>query len=136
RCSLVFSIIAAMKNVAALQTEIELLREQLAAEQEQNILNKAQLKLEKEKRAEREAQIAVLHEQIKQLLKKRFGPSSEKVSADQLGLFNEAEETVVNDQVIESETTVVKSHTRARKPRVSIPENFPREEIIHDIAES
>lgn len=125
-----------MKNAAALQKENELLREHLAAEQEESALKKAQLELEKQKLAERDAQIAILHEQIKQLLKKRYGSSSEKVSADQLGLFNEAEEVVVEEDIAEPETTTVKSHTRARKPRVSIPENFPREEIIHDIAES
>ena len=125
-----------MINMAALQKENELLREQLAAEQEKIALKKAQLELEKQKLVERDAQIAVLHEQIKQLLKKRFGTSSEKFSPDQLGLFNEAEEAIVEDDTIESEATTVKSHTRTRKPRVSIPDNLPREEIIHDIAES
>ena len=125
-----------MKNAAALQKENELLREQLAAEQEKIVLKKAQLELEKQKLAERDAQIAILHEQIKQLLKKRYGSSSEKVSANQLGLFNEAEEAIVEEDAVEPETTTVKSHTRTRKPRVSIPDNLPQEEIIHDIAES
>lgn len=115
--------------MAALQKENELLREQLAAEQ-------AQLELEKHKRAERDAQIAVLHEQIRQLLKNRYGSSSEKISADQLGLFNEAEEAIVEQDAVEPETATVKSHTRTRKPRVSIPDSLPREEIIHDIEES
>lgn len=69
---------AAMNNTAALQKENELLRKQLAAYEEK-------LKEEQVKIATRDAQIAVLNEQLKQLLKKRFGSSSEKISQDQLG---------------------------------------------------
>lgn len=118
-----------MNNTAALQKENELLRKQLAAHEEK-------LKEEHVKIATRDAQIAVLNEQLKQLLKKRFGSSSEKVSQDQLGLFNEAEETLSAELPEDTETTTVKSHTRTRKPRVSIPDNFPREEFVHDISDS
>lgn len=120
---------AAMNDTAALQKENELLRKQLAAHEEK--LKEDQIKI-----ATRDAQIAVLNEQLKQLLKKRFGSSSEKVSQDQLGLFNEAEETLSAELPEDTETTQVKPHTRARKPRVSIPDNFPREDILHDIPDS
>lgn len=120
---------AAMNDTAALQKENELLRKQLAAHEEK--LKEGQIKI-----ATRDAQIAVLNEQLKQLLKKRFGSSSEKVSQDQLGLFNEAEETLSAELPEDTETTQVKPHTRARKPRVSIPDNFPREDILHDIPDS
>ncbi|TVZ37641.1 transposase [Alteromonadaceae bacterium 2753L.S.0a.02] len=101
-----------------------------AALQKENALLRAQL-------AERDAQISVLNEQLKKLFKKRFGASSEKSSPDQLGLFNEAEEVLTDDVAeAEPETTPVKGHTRTQKPRVSIPDNFPREDIIHDIPES
>ncbi|WP_028876874.1 IS66 family transposase zinc-finger binding domain-containing protein [Teredinibacter turnerae] len=96
--------------------------------QKENALLRAQL-------AERDAQISVLNEQLKKVFKKRFGASSEKTSPDQLGLFNEAED-VLADDIAEPEATPVKGHTRTRKPRVSIPDHFPREEIIHDIPES
>jgi transposase len=111
-----------MIDTVALQKEIILLREQLAAE--------------KEKTAQRDTQIAVLHEQLKHLLSKRFGSSSEKTSPDQLGLFNEAEEVVVEIEAEEAKSATVKSHTRKRKPRVTIPDNLPREDIIHDIPEA
>ena len=119
-----------MKNAAALQKENDLLREQLAVEKEK-------LLVEIEKNNQRDAQILSLHEQIKLLLHKRYGASSEKISQDQLGLFNEAEEIVSEDtESVESESIIVKSHTRKSKPRVTIPENLPREDIIHDISES
>ena len=112
-----------MNITAALQKENDLLREQLA--------------VEKEKSHHRDAQILALHEQIKLLLKNRYGTSSEKTSQDQLGLFNEAEEVVSEDsENIESESITIKSHTRTSKPRVTIPDHLPREEFIHDIPES
>lgn len=89
---------AAMNDTAALQKENELLRKQLAAHEEK--LKEDQIKI-----ATRDAQIAVLNEQLKQLLKKRFGSSSEKVSQDQLGLFNEAEETLSAELPEDTETT-------------------------------
>ncbi|WP_339084305.1 IS66 family transposase [Teredinibacter turnerae] len=112
-----------MNHVADLQKENDLLRKQLAAE--------------KSVRVKHEAQIAALNEKIQLLLKQRFGASSEKSSPDQLGLFNEAEDVLAEDVAeAEPEATPVKGHTRTRKPRVSIPDHFPREEIIHDIPES
>ncbi|WP_281388207.1 transposase [Teredinibacter haidensis] len=63
---------------------------------------------------------------MKHLLSKRFGSSSEKSSPDQLGLFDEAE-------CEESGRTTVKSHSGTHTPGVSIPDNLPREEIVHDL---
>ena len=127
-----------MKNDAALQKEVLKLREQLAVEQEKNKAAITQLKTEQEKLSERDAQIAVLNERLKHLLKQRFAPSSEKTSPDQMGLFNEAEEAVADGVVeqTEPETTEVTSHTRTRKPRVTIPDALPREEFIYDIPET
>ncbi len=104
-----------MDNVTILQQEINQLRAQLA---------------------ERDAQIGTLYEQIKLLLKRRFSPSSEKLSPDQLGLFNEAEDTVIDIPVNEEDTTEVKGHARRCKPRISIPDDFPCEDIVYDLPES
>jgi len=89
----------------------------------------------REKLANRDSQIAALQEQIKLHLQRRFAASSEKTSADQLGLFNEAESLTEEENETSDTEVAVKSHQRKRKPRVSIPENYPREEIIHDIPE-
>ena len=70
-----------------LQKENNLLRAELAIEKE-NLL------WEKEKNNEQNAYILSLNEQIKILLQKHYGTSSEKTSQDQLGLFNEAEDIV------------------------------------------
>ncbi|MEQ3633718.1 IS66 family transposase [Thalassolituus sp.] len=120
-----------MKNTAALQQENDLLREQLAVEKEK-------LLLEIEKNNQRDAHIASLQEQIKLLLQKRYGTSSEKTSNDQLGLFNEAEEAVLSEasDSTTSESTTVKAHTRTSKPRITLPDHLPREDMIHDLPES
>ncbi|WP_348525023.1 transposase, partial [Marinibactrum halimedae] len=78
-----------------------------------------------------------MSEQIQHLLRQRFAPSSEKTPPNQLGLFNEVEaiEAEDNELTPEETTTEVKSHTRTRKPRVSIPDNLPREDIIYDLPE-
>lgn len=112
-----------MKNAAALLKENNLLREQLAAEMAKN--------------SQRDAHIVSLQEQIKLLLQKRYGTSSEKTSQDQLGLFNEAEEVLSEaSEPVASASSTVKAHARTHKPRVTIPDDLPREEMIYDISES
>ena len=102
-----------MNDVAKLKNEVEDLREKLA---------------------KRDAQVESLKEQIRLFLHRKFAPSSEKVSPDQHALFNEAE-SIIEEEPSEAETTKVKSHERQCKPRVSIPEALPREDIIHDISD-
>ncbi|WP_317928420.1 IS66 family transposase zinc-finger binding domain-containing protein [Halioxenophilus sp. WMMB6] len=111
-----------MNDSAALQKEIETLREQLS-EKDNEI-------------SRRDSQLAALKEEIQRLLLQRFGRSSEKVSADQLGLFNEAEELAIEEVLEQTEATTVKSHEQQSRPRISIPTELPREEIIHDLPES
>lgn len=79
--------------------------------------------------------ILQLEEALKQQRQHQFGASSEKVSPDQLGLFNEAE-ALEEQTVLEEATVTVQSHTRQKKPRVSIPSDLPREDIIHDLLDS
>ncbi len=109
-----------MNDVVKLQQEVEQLREQLV--------------LKNEKLAQRDIQVESLKEQIRLFLSRRFGASSEKVSPDQTSLFNEAE-SLVEDEVEEHSETTVKAYQRTRKPRVSIPDAYPREDIIHDLPE-
>ncbi len=109
-----------MNDVVKLQQEVEQLREQLV--------------LKNEKLAQRDIQVESLKEQIRLFLARRFGASSEKVSPDQTSLFNEAE-SLVEDEVEEHSETTVKAYQRTRKPRVSIPDAYPREECVHDLPE-
>ena len=105
-----------MNDVAKLQEENLKLREQLAL---------------------KDLHVKHLEEKLRLALTRKFGAASEK-SPDQYGLFNEAETEA--EQETESSTeeasVTVKSHQRQSKPRVSIPDNLPREEVIHDLAEN
>lgn len=118
-----------MQTAQQLQQENDFLREELdvknkALDEKNNILNA------------KDRYILQLEEALKQQRQQRFGASSEKTSPDQLGLFNEAE-AIVEEQHADTEKTVtVQSHTRQKKPRVSIPADLPREAIIHDLPEA
>ena len=105
-----------MHDMAELQKENHKLREQLA---------------------QRDTRVKVLEEQLRLMMSKKFASSSEKVSLDQRGLFNEAEDECCAEieDANNTDTVTVKAHQRQSKPRVSIPEDLPREEIIHDIPE-
>jgi transposase len=83
----------------------------------------------------REAEIARLQEQVKLLLAKRFGPSSEKLSADQLRLFNEAEAAAASTPTVEP-TIEVPAHARRKRGRRPLPERLPRLEVLHDLPEA
>lgn len=78
--------------------------------------------------------IKLLEEMLRVQRYKDYGASSEKDSG-QGQLFNEAEETSFIDGSTE-ESITVPAHTRKKKKRVSIPADLPREDIIHDLAES
>jgi len=108
------------EDVAALQA---LLREQ-ARHYEQQL-------------AERDGTIERLRAQINVLLAKRFGASAEKVSAAQLGLFNEAElEAQEAHEETEAAVTVVAAHRRGTPKRAPLPEFLPRVDIEHPLPES
>ena len=80
--------------------------------------------------------ILQLEDALRQQRQKTFGTSSEKISVDQLGLFNEAEaiaEEAQDEEDTVDDSVTVQSHTRHKKPRVSIPADLPREDIIHDL---
>ena len=77
-----------------------------------------------------------LEEALKKQRRTLFGPSSEKQSPDQVSLFNEAEDIEQGEIPAEDKAVIIASHTRQKKPRVSIPDDLPREDIIHDVPES
>jgi transposase len=74
--------------------------------------------------------------------RKIFGHKSEKIDPHDLYygvLFNEGEKGLHDEDKLlagHSETIHVKSFNRKKAGRKPLPENIPREEIFHDIAES
>ena len=108
-----------MQTATNLQTQVDVLHAKLA-EKQQVIEQKNRYILQ-------------LEEWIKQQRHKQFGASSEKVSPNQLSLFNEAEAIEYEAVETAEDAVTVVSYTRQKKPRVSIPDDLPREIIIHDL---
>jgi transposase len=82
---------------------------------------------------EQHAELERLREHLKLLLAKRYGPSSEKVPAEQLRLFNEAEHEAPS--VPEPQPIVVAAHARAKPGRRPLPEGLARVAVVHDLSE-
>lgn len=98
-----------------------------------------QLVVEQQARLEENTRhIDLLEEFIRLLKHKRFGRSSEKGSAAQLGLFNEAESDLAELEEAEAteaeETITVPAHERKKPGRKPLPAWLPRREILHDLA--
>ena len=84
-------------------------------------------------------EIERLQEQLRLAQNKRFGASSEKTPADQLGLFNEAEisSTAPDDgSGAETEITVPEHKRRAKGGRKPLPDHLPRVRVEHDIPDA
>jgi transposase len=109
-----------------------------------NALRALVLKLQQENHLLRDKQ-SRLQEQIRLLLHKRFGASSEKYHAQQADIFNEAEAFVEENSLEETDLSASvepssaasdgnQAATPANKPgRKCLPAELPRVEIIHDL---
>ena len=86
---------------------------------------------------EQALKIAALQEELRLLLHKRFGASSEKADPAQLQLFNEAEMTAASaPEAAEAAGEItVPEHTREKRGRKPLPSLLPRVRIEHDIAD-
>ena len=88
----------------------------------------------------REAQLTQENTQLREQLAifkaQKFGPRSEALPG-QGTLFNEAE--VIDEEAgaatDEEETVEVPAHRRKKAGRKPLPENLPRHEVIHDLAD-
>lgn len=123
-----------MKNTDQTQ-EINELKQRLAALESQ-LSEQDKAIASKDKSLEiKDRNILTLREYIRYMEQQRFGSSSEKLSPDQLNLFDEAELLSDDDESIEQESTDVPAHKRKKK-RASIPAELPRTDVIHDLEES
>jgi transposase len=80
-------------------------------------------------------QVLTLKEQLNLALARRYAASSEKISPDQVCLFDETEAEVLATEDAE-DVIVVPTHTRKKRGRKPLPDNLPRVDVIHDLPES
>lgn len=97
---------------------------------------KQQLLSQQQSLSSQQEHIKQLEELIRSFTQRQFGASSEKHPAQQT-LFDEAEDTLAQEESEAANQKIeIPAHTRKRKKRVSIPEVFKREDIIHDLPET
>jgi transposase len=75
-----------------------------------------------------------LEEQIRLLLSKRFGTSSER-HPGQHELFDETEQEADEVEPVEPPEVTVTSDTKKKPGRKPLPEQLPRIDVIHDLPE-
>jgi len=112
--------IAALKSLVAEQLACN---EQLQVDKQALDHENTQLKV----------RVLTLQEQLNLALARRYTASSEKISPDQIRLFNEAEVDAQNASV-EDEITVP-THTRKKRGRKKLPDALPRVEVVHALPE-
>lgn len=72
--------------------------------------------------------------QLRKALQQRFGRSADKVPANQLSIFDEAEVTVPVEQLeIENEEITVPEHKRKKPGRKGLPKDLVRTVVEHDL---
>lgn len=87
-------------------------------------------------------QVLTLTEQLNLALARRYAASSEKLSPDQIALFDEAEYDsavepgTVDDASSDDDAITVAAHQRKKRGRKPIPDHLPRIDVIHELPES
>ena len=82
-------------------------------------------------------QISLLQERLNLALAIRFASRSEKVSPDQIRLFDEAESDAgASNEADEVFAIEIAPHTRKRGGRKPLPANLPRVEVLYELPES
>ena len=85
-------------------------------------------------------QVLTLTEQLNLALARRYAASSEKLSPDQIGLFDEAEfdykAAAGTDAEADGDEITVAAHKRKKGGRKPLPDHLPRIDVIHELPES
>jgi transposase len=84
-----------------------------------------------------QTQVSLLQERLNLALAIRFAARSEKVSPDQIRLFDEAESDAAKSEEPDEVFAIeVSPHTRKRGGRKPLPANLPRVEVVYELPES
>ena len=83
-----------------------------------------------------QSRVIILQEQLNLALAKRYAASSEKVSPDQVCMFDEAEIDVEAAPDMDEDVILVPAHKRRKRGRKPLPDNLPRIDVIHELPES
>ena len=82
-----------------------------------------------------EVKVSLLQEQLNLALARRYAASSEKLSPDQIRLFDEAEvEQATATDEVEVDATIIPEHARQKRGRRPLPDSLPRTEQVYTLA--
>lgn len=123
-------------DVGALKALVGELSREIAAQQ-------AALNAQQAEFAAQRAELSAVQEQLRLVLARRFGASSERVADAQLGLFNEAEHDAEgadgdddDESSSDAESVEVPAHRRTRPTRKPLNKDLPRVSVVHDLDEA
>jgi transposase len=103
-------------------------QEEIISSQEQKISHQEQQIKHLEFKAEN------LELQLRNALQQRFGRKTDKITANQLSIFDEAEVTSSVEEIeIENEEITVPEHKRKKQGRKALPQNLTRTVVEHDL---
>ena len=94
-----------------------------------------------QKNEQLKVQVFTLTEQLNLALARRYAASSEKLSPDQISLFDEAEfDSEVLDIIVDASSDddeiTVAAHQRKKRGRKPLPDHLPRVDVVHELAEN
>jgi len=121
-----------------LPTDVKILQTMLLEQQDSVRQKDEEISSNKIQINKLEAKLGSLIEQLILARHKQFGASSEKHNATQTDLFfDEAEDLDETSQPeVESASVTIPSHERKKCGRTKLPDNLPRIEVIHDLADA
>jgi len=84
------------------------------------------------------AKVVVLQEQLNLALAKRYAASSEKLSPDQIYMFDEAEAEaqVESTAAPQDDTVTIGPYARKKRGRKPLPDTLPRVDVVHELPEA
>ncbi len=116
-----------------LPDDIDALKVLVAEQAARNEELRAQKRVDEKENVRLNAKILSLQEQLNLALARRYAASSEKLSPDQIRLFNEAE-VEAHAEPVEDETVIVPEHSRRKRGRKKLPDSLSRVDVIHELA--
>jgi len=122
-----------------LPDDVDALKSLLAEQLVRNEQIEADKQAVDQKNEQLKVQVLTLTEQLNLALARRYAASSEKLSPDQIWLFDEAElegEAELGTAADDGDEITVAAHKRKKHGRKALPDHLPRIDVIHELPES
>ncbi len=124
-----------------LPDDVDALKSLLAEQAARNEQLQADKQAVDQKNEQLKVQVLTLTEQLNLALARRYAASSEKLSPDQICMFDEAEldgeaAATLKVDADDDDEIMVAAHKRKKRGRKPIPAHLPRIDVVHELPES